>query len=182
MPFYSFRSKARIIGLWHVFGTTLNNRIGKWALQVHTSRLSAVVPFSYSGWNRALGRKGPWHHLGCRHSSDGRGSRKSVCTATRVFRSSSSAQVFPVGLTGRNDADKHSSQSASVSWLTLWMLKPQASSTDCKFSLHWGICNAWLSYCNAWINLLFLSVGDHIHLPLLLCVILVFQLTFDSRN
>lgn len=25
-------------------------------------------------------------------------------------------------------------------------------------------------------------MGDHIHFPLLLCVILVFQLTFDSKN
>lgn len=116
----------------------------------------------------------------CRHSSAGRSSSKSVQTVTWIF--CSSAEVFPIGLAGRNNRAKHSSRAALVSWPALAMLKPQASGAGCKFSLHWGICNAWLSYCNASINLLFLSVGDRIHFPLLLCVILVFQLTFDSKN
>lgn len=161
-------------------GSTVSNRMDKWAGH-RRYRPPALLLLHFflllPEQDRSLASFG-----GRRHSSDGRGGSTALQTAALVFLSSSSAREFPVGLLWSNGTAKRGSHRASVRWLTLWVLKPRASRIDCTFSLCWGICNAWLSYCSACIKLLFLSLGEHIHFPLLLRVILVFQLTFDSKN
>lgn len=75
----------------------------------------------------ALGRKGPWHCLGSV------GTSFDILAVAWVFRSSCSALVFPVGLTGRNDTTKGHSQSAAVCCPALGMLKPRAPGLTAHF-------------------------------------------------